>query len=134
MQIRDLAIASGVTAQTIRFYERRNLMDPAERGGNGYRRYNDAALSRLRFIRSAQTAGLTLAEISSIITVREAGEVPCVHVSNLLAAKLADVHRRQQELVLLETELQHLIDGTQHLDPGDCEAGSVCHVLTQAHH
>ena len=51
MQIRDLAIASGATAQTIRFYERRGLLDPAERAGNGYRRYNDAALSRLQFIR-----------------------------------------------------------------------------------
>ncbi|TFD21409.1 MerR family transcriptional regulator [Cryobacterium sp. TMS1-13-1] len=134
MQIRDLAIASGATAQTIRFYERRGLLDPAERAGNGYRRYNEAALSRLRFIRSAKTAGLTLSEIGSIITVREAGEVPCGHVLDLLAAKLANVHRRQQELLLLETELQHLIDGTQHLDPGDCEAGSVCHLFTQAHH
>ena len=134
MQIRDLAIASGATAQTIRFYERRGLLDPAERAGNGYRRYNEAALSRLQFIRSAKTAGLTLSEIGSIITVREAGEVPCGHVLDLLAAKLSNVHRRQQELVLLETELQHLIDGTQHLDPGDCEAGSVCHLFTQAHH
>ena len=80
MQIRDLATASGATAQTIQFYERRGLLDPAERAGNGYRRYNDVALSRLRFIRSAQTAGLTLSEIGSIITVREAGEVPCGHV------------------------------------------------------
>ncbi|TFB82851.1 MULTISPECIES: heavy metal-responsive transcriptional regulator [Cryobacterium] len=134
MQIRDLAIASGATAQTIRFYERRGLLDPAERAGNGYRRYNEAALSRLQFIRSAKTAGLTLSEIGSIITVREAGEVPCGHVLDLLAGKLSNVHRRQQELVLLETELQHLIDGTQHLDPGDCEAGSVCHLFTQAHH
>ncbi|TFB60833.1 heavy metal-responsive transcriptional regulator [Cryobacterium sp. Hz7] len=133
MQIRDLAIASGVTAQTIRFYERRSLLDHAERGGNGYRRYNEAALSRLRFIRSAQTAGLTLAEIGGIITVREASEVPCEHVSNLLLKRLADVHRRQQELVLLETELQHIIDASQHLDPGDCEAGGVCHVITHAH-
>ncbi|MCI4658481.1 heavy metal-responsive transcriptional regulator [Cryobacterium zhongshanensis] len=133
MQIRDLATASGATAQTIRFYERRGLLDPAEREGNGYRRYDDAALSRLRFIRSAQTAGLTLTEIGSIITVREAGEVPCGHVSDLLAAKLADVHRHQQELALLETELRHLIEASQSLDPNNCEAGSVCHVITQSH-
>lgn len=133
MQIRDLATASGATAQTIRFYERRGLLDPAERAGNGYRRYNDVALSRLRFIRSAQTAGLTLSEIGSIITVREAGEVPCGHVLDLLAVKLADVRRRQQELALLESELQHLIEASESLDPGDCEAGSVCHVIAQAH-
>jgi MerR family mercuric resistance operon transcriptional regulator len=74
-----------------------------------------------------------LFEIGSIITVREAGEVPCGHVLDLLAAKLADVHRRQQELALLESELHHLIEASQSLDPGDCEAGRVCHVLAQAH-
>lgn len=91
------------------------------------------ALSRLRFIRSTQTAGLTLSEIGSIITVREAGEVPCGHVLDLLAAKLADVHRRQRQLALLESELQHLIETSESLDPGDCEAGSICHVIAQAH-
>ncbi|MBC7594920.1 MAG: MerR family DNA-binding protein, partial [Kineosporiaceae bacterium] len=88
---------------------------------------------RLKFIRSAQTAGLTLSEIGSIITVRDAGEVPCGHVLDLLSAKLVDVHRRQQELALLESELHHLIEASQSLDPGDCEAGSVCHVIAQAH-
>ncbi|WP_104136976.1 MerR family transcriptional regulator [Cryobacterium sp. Y62] len=129
MQIRDLAIASGVTAQTIRFYERRGLLSRAARDRNGYRQYDEAALSRLKFIRSAQTAALTLAEIGSIITVRHAGHVPCDHVSTLLATKLEDVHRRQEELVLLETELHHLLSASKDLNPADCDVGSVCHII-----
>ncbi|WP_241982263.1 MerR family transcriptional regulator [Cryobacterium sp. TMT3-29-2] len=66
MQSRDLASVSGVTAQTIRFNKRRGLLPPAARDRNGYRRYDEVALSRLQFIRSAQTAALTLTEISSI--------------------------------------------------------------------
>ena len=131
MQIRDLAIASGGTAQTIRFYERCGLLAPAARNRNGYRQYDEAAVSRLQFIRSAQTAALTLAEIGSTFTLRQAGDVPCEHVSTLLATKLEDVHRRQQELVLLETELHHLISTSQNLNPADCVAGSVCHIITQ---
>jgi MerR family mercuric resistance operon transcriptional regulator len=131
MQIRDLARASGVTPQTIRFYERRGLLPPAARDRNGYRQYDEAALSRLQFIRSAQTAALTLTEIGSIITVRQAGDVPCEHVATLLDTKLEDVHRRQEALVLLEKELQHLLSVSRDLDPADCEAGSVCHIIAQ---
>ncbi len=131
MQIRDLARASGVTPQTIRYYERRGLLPPAARDRNGYRQYDEAALSRLQFIRSAQTAALTLTEIGSIITVRQAGDVPCEHVATLLATKLADVHRRQEELVLLEKELHHLFRASKDLDPADCEAGRVCHIIAR---
>lgn len=58
MRIGDLSTVSGVPAQTIRFYERRGLMAASVRDGNGYRRYDHAAVTRLRFIRSAQKAGL----------------------------------------------------------------------------
>jgi len=129
MKIGDLSTASGVPSQTIRFYERRGLISPSARGGNGYRRYDDAAKSRLTFIRSAQAAGLTLAEIASIINIREAGETPCEHASTLLATKLEDVQRRQSELAVLEAELHHLIAASRELDPTDCEPGSVCNVI-----
>ena len=132
MRIGDLALATGVNAQTIRFYERRGLLPSPAREGNGYRRYDEATASRLRFIRSGQTAGLTLTEISSIISLRQAGEAPCEHVSTLLARKLEDVHARQRELALLEAELQHLIDTSRHLDPADCSAAAVCQIIPQS--
>lgn len=131
MRIGDLALATGVNAQTIRFYERRGLLPSAGREGNGYRQYDEAAVSLLGFIRSAQTAGLTLAEISSIITLRQAGETPCEHVSTLLTKKLKDVHARQRELALLETELQHLISTSQDLDPAECSAVTICQIIPQ---
>lgn len=129
MHIGELTHATGVTAQTIRFYERRGLLPSAARDKNGYRRYDDATASRLRFIRSAQTAGLTLTEIGSITALREAGEVPCEHVSSLLARKLEDVHARQRELALLEAELHRLIDASRNLDPANCPPGSVCQII-----
>lgn len=134
MKIGDLARVSGVPSQTIRFYERRGLLLPSGRERNGYRRYDQKAASRLAFIRGAQTAGLTLAEIASVITIRDAGETPCAHVSTLLATKLEDVQRRQRELAVLETELRQLIAASRELDPTDCEPGGVCSViLTTAH-
>ena len=131
MRIGDLALVAGVNTQTIRFYERRGLLPSAAREANGYRQYHEATASRLRFIRASQAAGLSLMDISSMISLREAGKVPCEHVATLLAGKLEDVRTRQRELALLETELQHLIEASQNLDPADCSAGTVCQIIPQ---
>lgn len=132
MRIGDLALVTGVSAQTIRFYERRGLLPFAAREANGYRKYDEGAASRLQFIRAAQAAGLTLTDVSRVITLRQAGQVPCEHVSTLLAGKLEDVRTRQRELALLETELEHLIEASHELDPAECTAGAVCQIISHA--
>ncbi|TAM67794.1 MAG: heavy metal-responsive transcriptional regulator [Microbacteriaceae bacterium] len=129
MRIGDLALATGVTPQTIRFYEREGLLPSVQREHNGYRQYDNQAASRLQFIRSAQAAGLTLTEISSIITLRQNGEVPCTHVSALLTDKLEGVRSRQRELDRLEAELLHLISASGELDPADCSAAAMCQII-----
>lgn len=129
MRIGDLALAASVTTQTIRFYERQGLLPTPERETNGYRQYDDATASRLRFIRASQAAGLSLMDISSIIALRDAGVVPCEHVTALLAGKLDDVRARQRELALLETELRSVLDASRDLDPADCAAGTVCQII-----
>lgn len=132
MRIGEVAESAGVPSQTIRFYEREGLLPPADRGGNGYRVYDDTTLNRLGFIRAAQSAGLTLAEIRSIVDVREAGQPPCGHVTGLLQTKLGAVAARMRELERLTSELEHLLERGQKLDPDDCAGTDICHILTQA--
>lgn len=132
MLIGEVAESAGVPSQTIRFYEREGLLPPASRGGNGYRVYDETTLNRLGFIRAAQSAGLTLAEIRSIVDVRDAGDVPCAHVTGLLQAKLDAVAARRRELERLTSELEHLLRRSKALDPGDCTDGDICHVLSEA--
>lgn len=86
---------------------------------NGYRDYEHSSLTRLRFIRSAQAAGLTLVEIAGILDLRRDGATPCTHVRSLLLTKLDDVRARQDELVGLEAELEGLIARSSQLDPAD---------------
>lgn len=129
MLIGELADAVGVTSQTIRFYEREGLLPEPRRAANGYRDYDDAGVSRAIFIRSAQSAGLTLAEVGSVIDVRDDGDVPCQHVIALLGNKLAKVRARQAELAALEAELEHLIARGNAFDPADCADSSVCTIL-----
>ena len=68
MTIGKLAAAGGVGVETIRFYQRRGLLQEPDRNG-GVRRYDQADLSRLRFIRAAQAGGFTLNEIAELLAL-----------------------------------------------------------------
>lgn len=129
MRIGELAAAAEIPPETVRYYERRGLLAAPQRSANGYRTYDDIALNQLRFIRTAQAAGLTLAEIRSVIELRNAGTTPCSHVEALLADKLADVRERRQQLFVLEQELAQIIERSSTLDPADCRPDDICHVL-----
>jgi len=132
MRIGEVAEAACVPAHTIRFYERKGLLPHPRRGPNGYRAYDASTLNRLRFIRGAQAAGLTLVEIASILDLRGEGAVPCAHVQTLLSTKLHDVQARQRELAVLEAELEELISHSHDLDPADCTDQQICHIIAGA--
>jgi len=132
VRIGEAAKAAGVPTQTIRFYERQRLLPQPRRGPNGYREYDASILTRLAFIRSGQTAGLTLVEIASILDLRREGAVPCAHVQTLLSTKLHDVQARQRELAVLEAELEELISRSHDLDPADCTDQQICHIIAGA--
>ena len=132
MRIGQLATQSGHPTRTIRFYETRGLLPEPTRTANGYRTYNEADRDRLEFIRNAQTAGLTLAEIASIIHLRDQGNTPCSHVTELLDTKLADVQQRLDQLTALRAELRQLVDRAHALDPADCTTNDICHILRPA--
>ncbi len=130
MLIGEVADALGIPTRTIRFYERTGLLPDPERAANGYRTYDDSTVARLRFVRSAQTAGLTLAEIASVIHVRDDGTPPCAHVTSLLETKLAAVRQQRRQLATLESELSQLLRHGNQLDPADCTAGEICHIFS----
>jgi len=128
--IGELSAITGLGRQTIRFYERQGLLPEPARTGGGYRRYDDHAVARLRFIRAAQAAGLSLSEVLDTIELRETGQTPCGHVSGLLEEKLADVRARQIELQVLAADLEQTLLASQKLDPADCRDAEVCHIVT----
>ena len=130
MLIGQVADALDVPTRTIRFYERKGLLPEPKRAANGYRTYDGATVAQLRFIRNAKAAGLTLAEIASVIRVRDDGIAPCTHVDELLETKLVDVRERRRQLAALESELTQLLERSSRLDPADCTAGEICHIFT----
>lgn len=101
MTISALARAGEVGVETVRFYQRRSLLDQAERpsgGGSagGVRRYGEDDAGRLRFIRTAQKAGFSLEEIRELLTLdRDADRA---RIRTLAQQRLCELDRRIEEL------------------------------------
>lgn len=129
MRIGDLAARAGVTTKALRFYEQAGVLPPPARTSSGYRDYDDAALARLRFVKAAQAAGLTLAEIRQVVAVREAQGLPCEHVCALLDRHAADLDTRIADLQAARAEVRRLRDRARALDPSACRPDGVCHVI-----
>jgi DNA-binding transcriptional MerR regulator len=131
MRIGDLAATSGLTAKTIRFYEQTGLLTEPPRTSGGYRDYPAETTSRLGFIRDAQAAGLTLAEIRGILDLRDSGQAPCTHVTALIQHHLADIERRLADLRKTRSALLALADRAADTDPGTCTEADICTILTR---
>ncbi len=132
MRIGELAAASGVSTKTLRFYEQAGLLPGPPRTAGGYRDFPEQTVKRLAFIRDAQGAGLSLAEIRSVLALRDAGASPCAHVAALVDRHLEDIDRRLAELRATQTALQGLAARAAVTDPADCTDADVCRILTGA--
>ena len=129
MRIGELAQQTGLTTKTLRYYEQIGLMQEPDRHANGYRDYGDDAIERLRFIRDAQAAGLTLAETGEIIGMKAAGQSTCAHTRDLLALHLADVDAQIDRLLATRNELRAMAERASAMNPESCNDPARCQVI-----
>ena len=107
LTIGQVAKAAGVNVETIRYCERLAMLEEPEKPLGGVRRYGDAAVARVRFIKRAQQLGFTLAEIRRLLMLEDAQS--CGKARSLAAEKLALVEARLADLERLRGVLQELI-------------------------
>ena len=98
------ARAGGVGIETVRYYERRKLLAQPPRRHGSIRRYGEAELGRLRFIKRAQAAGFSLDEVEALIRFQK--DQSCVETQALATSKLREVEARLRELHRLRDELR----------------------------
>ena len=109
MFIGELADASGVGVETVRFYEREGLLPEPPRTGGGYRVYDADAVRRVRFILRAKELGFTLAETKELLDLRVTDPAACGDVEATARAKIADVESRIREMERIRSVLADLV-------------------------
>jgi len=107
MTIGKLAKALGVHVETIRYYQRRGLIDAPEKPAFGRRRYPESMASRIAFIRRAQQLGFSLSEVESLLAFEHGGH--CREVRLIAERKHADLEKRIAELERACAQLRRLI-------------------------
>lgn len=110
MRIGELARASGVAIDTLRYYERIGLLPKIRRSENGYRDYPPEAQNRIRVIRNAVDLGFPLKEIASVLRVRDAGGSPCRQVRDYARTVVAQLDRRIAEMKSERRAMLKMID------------------------
>lgn len=108
LTIGKLAEMGGVGVETIRYYQRRGLLEQPERG-NGYgaiRRYGSDAVRRLRFIRAAQAAGFTLEQIGALLAMHVTSDR--AQARELARAQIATLDARIAEMTAARDSLEKL--------------------------
>lgn len=108
MRIGELAAATGVDTETIRYYEREGLLAPPARQANGYRRYGRPQLERLSFIRHCRALDIPLADIRRLIDALDSPNADCRDIDRLIDAQLFRVRARLQSMQALEKQLVEL--------------------------
>lgn len=126
-RIGEVASAAGVSVDTMRFYERERLLPAAVRSTGGARRYCVDIVGRVKFIKQAQSVGLTLKDIRVLVDVRQRPtKAGCQKTRTVLADRIQDLQRRMQELrefqIILSGHLQACDETLAGEDSRDCPA------------
>ncbi len=122
MTIAGLAKAGGVGVETVRYYQRRGLLETPERAGSvgsgGVRRYGEADVRRLQFIRTAQAAGFTLEQISELLALDATEDRP--RARELAQERIAELDTRIAELQAARSALARLAHDCAEGSSGPC--------------
>lgn len=108
--IGEVAGLTGVSVETLRYYERRRLLKPPPRTDGGFRRYGPDIVAHVTFIRQAQSLGLSLDDVHELLAgLRHQSRAGCRRVHDLLAKRVAELDARVAELRVLRSTLgRHL--------------------------
>ena len=104
--ISKAAQRAGVGIETIRYYQRRGLIEEPAKPVEGYRLYPEQTIARVRFIKRAQELGFSLKEVKTLV---ELGDEKCLETRDLAVLKLELVETKIRDLQSIENNLRDLI-------------------------
>ena len=120
MNIGDVAVATGLPAKTIRYYESEGLIDRPRRSAGNYRLYDERHVATLRFIQQARQLGFSVREVASLVALWRNKRRASADVRRLATAHLGDIDARIAELKRIRQTLEGLIARCQGDHRPDC--------------
>lgn len=115
LKIGDLAVRTGTSAPTIRYYEQIGLLPNPDRQSGNQRRYGAVDVSRLTFIRRCREFGFSIEQVREMASLAKDSASSCSQARDLAAARLDDIRQKLKELRQLERSIANLVEG--------CDAG-----------
>ncbi|MBZ0308377.1 MAG: heavy metal-responsive transcriptional regulator [Anaerolineae bacterium] len=129
LSIGDLSDRTGISTQTIRYYERIRLLPEPKRANNGYRIYDEMDVERLQFIQRARALDFSLDDVGEILAFRERNQPPCQYVMNTMKEQISEIQAHIHNLEKLRDELVRLYEAGKQL-PEDVQMRTcVCHLI-----
>lgn len=108
LTIGQLAKATGMGIDAIRFYEKEGLVPPPPRRASGYREYSHETVARIRFVSRAKELGFSLREIRELLALRQDSKRQCRDVELRAEGKLADIETKMKDLARIRNALKKL--------------------------
>ncbi len=128
LTIGQVARRAEIGIETIRFYERKGLIDEPERKASGYRQYKDDVILRLAFIQQTKTLGFSLNEIRDLLSIRASSGSVTKEIKQLAGVKLDEIKIKIKVLRRMQRTLTDLVQRC----PGE-GSESDCPILQTLH-
>lgn len=129
MKISELAKAAGTSKDTVRHYVELGLLQPGRNPENGYQVFDDVALGRLNFIKTARGLGLSLQDIQTVFTDATRRQSPCPRVRSLMEQRIAETRRHIAELTALCERMEQAIGQWRDMPDSVPDGHSVCQLI-----
>ena len=109
MRSGQVARDAGVNVETLRYYERRGILQAPERRASGYREYTEEAVGVIRFVKRAQELGFSLDEVETLLTLATGGPESCDSARALATRKLGDLDAKMRSIRAMQDSLRRLV-------------------------
>ena len=109
MRSGQVARDAGVNVETLRYYERRGILQTPARRASGYREYTNEAVGVIRFVKRAQELGFSLGEIETLVTLAAGGPASCDSARALATRKLDELDAKMRSISAMQDSLRRLV-------------------------
>ena len=110
LKISELSQQTGLSAHTLRYYEKHGLINASNRSEAGYRFYTDADVRRVQFVKTARNTGFSLGDIGQLLSIRvDKKSHSCQEVTDITEKKLHEVNAKLLELQSMQKTLELLL-------------------------